>query len=221
MHEVCVANPASSCIANQRSPQGGFWVSNSTIIAPPNGSQVYLTTATPAVPTQSGSIEDCGRYHTVVDGDTCNIVCLLYGITSAALRKFNTYINDGCTNVWLKSSVCVGQVTAQSISTDGSCGPNANGSICAGSGFGSCCGVSGFCGDTVDHCSPGACYSGACTGSATSTLDGSCGPNAGGATCDNPRFGPCCSIYGYCGNGTTFCGTGNWYVFTCAFRTIH
>ncbi|KAF2850136.1 carbohydrate-binding module family 18 protein [Plenodomus tracheiphilus IPT5] len=196
-------------------PPGGYWVSNSTIVAPPSGSQIYQTTATPALPTQTGSIENCGRYHSVVDGDTCNLVCLLYGITFSALRKFNTYINDGCTNIWLKSSVCVGEVTAQPVSTDGSCGPQNKDATCTGSGFGSCCSVQGYCGDSVDHCSPGACYSGACSGSSTSTLDGSCGPNFGGLTCDNPRFGPCCSIYGYCGEGASFCGTGNCYSGAC------
>ena len=194
------------------SPPGGYWKSNTTIISPPSGPQEYQTTATPALPTQTGSIEDCGRFHSVVDGDTCNLLCLLYGITFSALRKYNTYINDGCTNIWLKSSVCVGQVKPQVVSKDGSCGPNAGGAICTSSGFGSCCSINGYCGDSVDYCSPGSCYSGACTGSATSILDGSCGPNANGWTCDNPKFGPCCSIYGYCGSGATFCDTGNWYV---------
>jgi hypothetical protein len=129
-HSTRYSNVLTKC-----RPPSGYWVSNSTIVAPSSGSQVYQTTVIPALPTQSGSIEDCGRYHSVVDGDTCNLVCLIYGITFSALRKFNTYINDGCTNIWLKSSVCVGQVTAQAVSKDGSCGPKAGGAICTGSGL--------------------------------------------------------------------------------------
>jgi len=195
------------------SPPGGYWVSNATIVSPPNGAPVYLTTAIPAWPTQSGSITNCGRYHEVVDGDTCNLICLIYSITFTALRKVNTYLNVDCTNLWLKSSVCVGEVMYQQhVSTDGTCGLAASNATCTGSTFGSCCSTSGWCGDGLDFCSPDVCSSGACTGSPTSTKDGSCGPNVGGLTCDNPRFGPCCSVHGYCGSGDLYCGTGNWYV---------
>jgi hypothetical protein len=115
-----------------------------------------------------------------------------------------------CTNLWLKSSVCVGEVTQPAISKNGLCGPQNNFTTCTGSTFGTCCSTSGFCGSGNDYCSPGQCYSGACTGSPTSTLNGTCGPSVGGLTCDNPRFGPCCSIYGFCGSGTDYCGPGNW-----------
>jgi hypothetical protein len=48
---------------------GGKYVSSGTIFAPTSVGQ-YYTTATPAVPTQSGSIDDCGNYYDVVAGDT-------------------------------------------------------------------------------------------------------------------------------------------------------
>ncbi|KAJ9143023.1 hypothetical protein NKR23_g6795 [Pleurostoma richardsiae] len=38
----------------------------------------------------------------------------------------------------------------------------------------------------------------------TSSTDGSCG---NGVTCLGSRFGPCCSQFGYCGDGDTFCST--------------
>ncbi|CAN9200651.1 unnamed protein product [Alternaria alternata] len=114
--------PCDSMALGQRicvSPPGDYWVSNTTIVSPPSGVPVYYTTATPVWPTQSGSIENCGRYHEVVDGDTCNLVCLIYGVTFAVLQKFNTYLNTDCTNLWLKSSVCVGEVVySQPVSTD-------------------------------------------------------------------------------------------------------
>ncbi|KAF2472769.1 uncharacterized protein BDR25DRAFT_220067, partial [Lindgomyces ingoldianus] len=197
------------------SPPGGHWSTNSTIISPTSGSSVYYTTATPLYPTQTGSITNCGRYHEVVEGDTCNLVCLLYGITFAALRKFNTYLNVDCTNLWLKSSVCVGEVTPEPVSQDGLCGPNNKHATCTNSKFGSCCSVHGFCGDGTDYCSPGNCFSGKCTGPPTSTTNGTCGPDVGGLTCDNPKFGPCCSIYGYCGDGKDFCGPGKCYSGKC------
>ena len=125
------------------SPPGGMWSSNSTIVSP-GTSSIYYTTATPPVPTQSGSIEDCGRYHRVVEGDTCNLICLIYGITFTALKKFNTYIRDDCTNIWLKSSVCVGEVSIPPKSPNGLCGPANDFATCEGSGFGNCCSVHGY-----------------------------------------------------------------------------
>ncbi|CAG8071787.1 unnamed protein product [Penicillium nalgiovense] len=34
-------------------------------------------------------------------------------------------------------------------------------------------------------------------------------------TCPGSGFGDCCSIFGYCGNGTQFCGAGNCYAGKC------
>ncbi|ORY13820.1 hypothetical protein BCR34DRAFT_534999 [Clohesyomyces aquaticus] len=195
-------------------PPGGHWVSNSTILAPTSAGQ-YYTTATPLWPTQTGSVADCGKYHQVVDGDTCNLVCLLYGITFDILRKLNTYLNKDCTNLWLKSSVCVAQVSPMPVSQDGLCGPLNNYATCTGSTFGSCCSVHGYCGNGQDYCSPGNCQSGSCTGSPTTTTNGTCGPDWGGLTCDNPKFGPCCSIYGNCGSSKDYCGPGNCYSGAC------
>jgi hypothetical protein len=195
------------------SPPGGQWVPNTTIVSPLNGAAVYYTTATAVWTTQGGSIENCGRYHEVVSDDTCNLICLIYGVTFVALQKFNTCLNADCTNLWLKSSACVGEVAySQPVSTDGKCGLASGNATCTGREFGSCCSINGWCGDGKEFCSPGTCSSGACTGSPTSTKDGSSGPDAGGLTCDNALFGPCCSTHGYCGEGPGFCALGNWLV---------
>ncbi|KAF2794926.1 carbohydrate-binding module family 18 protein [Melanomma pulvis-pyrius CBS 109.77] len=196
------------------SPPGGHWSTNVTIIAPTTAGS-YYTTATPLYPTQSGSVENCGRYVEIKDGDTCNLVCLIAGITFAALQKLNTYLNPDCTNLWLKSSVCVGEVSPMPVSQDGLCGPENSYAICKGTTFGSCCSVHGSCGNGAEFCGPGNCFSGDCTGSPTSTTNGTCGPDWGGLTCDNANFGPCCSIYGFCGEGKDFCGPGQCYSGKC------
>lgn len=206
-----VPNPDISYIhlLTMSSPPGGHWIANTTIVGPTTAGQ-YYTTATPAWPTQTGSVADCGLYYQVVDGDTCNLVAFLYGITFDVLRKLNTYLNKDCTNLWQKSSVCVAEVSNMPTSSNGLCGPSNGYATCTGSTFGSCCSVHGFCGSGSDYCSPGNCFSGSCTGSSTATTNGTCGPAVGGLTCDNPSFGPCCSIYGNCGSTKDYCGPGNW-----------
>ncbi|EHA57263.1 hypothetical protein MGG_09248 [Pyricularia oryzae 70-15] len=39
------------------------------------------------------------------------------------------------------------------------------------------------------------------------SVDGSCG-GANNATCQGSEFGDCCSMYGYCGKTTPYCGQG-------------
>jgi len=74
--------------------------------------------ATPAQPTRPGAIENCGRYYTVTAGDTCELVALRFGISSSDLRKYNTYIDDDCKNLWIGYSVCVAPVTNGPASKD-------------------------------------------------------------------------------------------------------
>ncbi|KAI5917126.1 hypothetical protein F4810DRAFT_697814 [Camillea tinctor] len=102
------------------------------------------------------------------------------------------------------------------LSTDGLCGPSNNFATCNGTSWGDCCSTSGLCGDGPEYCGPGNCYSGDCTGPATGvTTNGLCGPLWGNLTCDNPKFGPCCSIYGHCGESKDYCGPGNCYSGAC------
>ncbi|KAH7202712.1 uncharacterized protein BKA55DRAFT_725047 [Fusarium redolens] len=94
---------------------------------------------------------------------------------------------------------------ASNISTDGFCGKN--GKTCKGSTYGDCCSAEGYCGKE-GHCKAG-CQSkfGTCDeASGNVSTDGSCGKN--GKTCKGSVFGDCCSEYGYCGKGDTFCRNG-------------
>ncbi|KAJ5376488.1 carbohydrate-binding module family 18 protein [Penicillium cosmopolitanum] len=128
---------------------------------------------------------------------------------------------DNCTNLWLDNSVCVAPVTKSSTSTDGKCGPSNGNTLCPGVDSWiilliaySCCSISGYCGTTSDYCSAGNCVSGACQ-STVATTNGTCGSAWGDTTCSNPSFGSCCSIYGYCGDGSDYCGPGHCYSGEC------
>lgn len=62
--------------------------------------------------------------------------------------------------------------------------------------------------------------SGACKGQAPisggPSLDGHCGPNfAGNKICGGTTYGTCCSKFGFCGNGTTYCEFGNLFEMHC------
>ncbi|KAL4801183.1 hypothetical protein BDV18DRAFT_149844 [Aspergillus unguis] len=194
-----------------KGPPGGRFKPTGVISAP-TGASEYFTTATPAEPTQSGTVGSCGRYYQVVSGDTCNSIALRFGLSFVDLQSLNTQIWDNCTNLWLDYDVCVAPVSKTTVSQDGTCG---GGTVCEGSSFGDCCSTSGFCGNGLDYCGPGNCISGACEANNGATTNGTCGPDWGYTTCSNPNFGSCCSIYGYCGDGTDFCGPGTCYSGDC------
>ncbi|CAG8897085.1 unnamed protein product [Penicillium egyptiacum] len=191
---------------------GGTWTAPSVTITAPTGTALYYTTATPAYPTQSGTTESCGKYYQVVSGDDCATVNLRFGLNITQLQSLNTYLDDNCSNLWLDYDVCVAPVSAPTVSSDGSCGA---GVTCAESGFGkeyvlthiscvSCCSSSGQC---TDDCGS--------AGNSTVSTNGLCGPDNSYMTCPGSEFGDCCSIFGYCGNGTQFCGAGNCYAGKC------
>lgn len=110
------------------------------------------------------------------------------------------HCDAGCQS---KFGTCNGE--ASNISTDGFCGKN--GKTCKGSTYGDCCSAEGYCGKE-GHCKAG-CQTkfGTCDeASSNVSTDGSCGKN--GKTCKGSAFGDCCSEYGYCGKGDTFCRNG-------------
>jgi len=193
-------------------PPGGQFVPTGVIYAPTAAGSYYSTASAP-VPTRTGTTENCGLYHSVVSGDTCNSVALRYGIKFETIRDLNTIIDDTCTNLWLEYAICVAPVTQAPKSSDGTCGPGANHATCEGTAFGSCCSTSGYCGSSDDYCGAGNCASGACSGDSTGvTTDGTCNPTI---SCNNPSFGPCCSTSGYCGSTSDYCGPGNCYSGAC------
>ncbi|RJE19225.1 LysM domain protein [Aspergillus sclerotialis] len=65
------------------------------------------TTSNPHSPTQPGLAENCDKFHKVISGDQCGTIEAQYGITGAQFSKWNPYIDDGCTNLWLDYYVCV------------------------------------------------------------------------------------------------------------------
>lgn len=98
-----------------------------------------------------------------------------------------------------------------SVSLDGSCGAAVN-QTCLKSTYGDCCSGRGYCGGTSDYCSPtNGCQDGygSCTTSAVISVDGRCGTQDSlHQVCIGSEFGSCCSVNGWCGNTTTYCGTG-------------
>ncbi|KAM0449210.1 hypothetical protein ACHAO4_007874 [Trichoderma viride] len=172
------------------SPPDGQFIPSGVIYAP-TAAGSYYTTASPSIPTQSGTVDSCGLFYNVVAGDTCNEIALRFGINFTDFQTLNPEINSGCTNLWLSYAVCVAPVTPSPLSTNGTCGPAWDHATCTGTNFGKCCSTSGYCGSSADYCGAGNCVSGACSGSSTGvTTDGTCGPANGGTTCDNPSFGP-------------------------------
>lgn len=172
------------------SPPDGQFIPTGVIYAP-TAAGSYYSTASPSIPTQSGTVDSCGLFYNVVAGDTCEEIELRFGINFTTFQTLNPEINSGCTNLWLNYAVCVAPVTAAPLSTDGTCGPAWNHATCTGTNFGKCCSTAGYCGSSADYCSAGNCVSGACSGVSTGvTTDGTCGPANGGTTCDNPSFGP-------------------------------
>ncbi|RAK80817.1 carbohydrate-binding module family 18 protein [Aspergillus fijiensis CBS 313.89] len=196
------------------SAPGGTYNATAAIYAP-TAAGSYFTTASPAQPTQPGATTDCGLYYQVASGDTCNSIALRFGITFSELQQLNVDITDTCSNLWLGYDICVAPVTAAPLSTDGRCGPSFGHSTCTGTSFGDCCNLDGWCGSTFDYCGADTCISGSCDQAAGATSDGTCGPDHGYTTCNNPSFGSCCSVYGYCGSGSDFCGAGKCYSGSC------
>jgi LysM repeat protein len=139
----------------------------------PTGTTGYYATATPLTPTPSGTIDECGIYHTVKAGEFCQAISLTYGITLDDFLQLNPELSLDCLNLWLGYSYCVYAVSRAPVSTDSSCGPSHSHATCVGSDFGDCCNMDGRCGSGSDYCDLANCQSGSCT--LPISPDGSCG----------------------------------------------
>ncbi|AEO61192.1 hypothetical protein MYCTH_2135780 [Thermothelomyces thermophilus ATCC 42464] len=112
-------------------PGGTFPKPNATVTAPgATGSPTYYKPATPAHPTESGTISECGNYYLVVSGDDC-----------FTLQAYNPHLTDDCLNLWLSYDVCVAPVTP------------GFGDCC--SPYGICGSTSDYC--SGDNCYSGVC----------------------------------------------------------------
>ncbi|KUI60197.1 hypothetical protein VP1G_07396 [Cytospora mali] len=73
---------------------------------------VYTTTATPAEPTPSGTIPNCGLYYGVVAGDSCSNVSLHFSITLDQFYAMNPSLFANCSNLLTGIDYCVATVVA-------------------------------------------------------------------------------------------------------------
>lgn len=95
-------------------PPGGAYT---PILAVPASATVYTTTATPAEPTPSGTIPNCGLYYGVVEGDFCNTVALNFSITLDQLYAMNPSLLANCSNLLTGIDYCVATVAATATTT--------------------------------------------------------------------------------------------------------
>ncbi|KAL4876415.1 hypothetical protein BJY04DRAFT_223049 [Aspergillus karnatakaensis] len=103
--------------------------------------------------------------------------------------------------------------SANNTSIDGNCGSNSDiDATCLGSQFGDCCSAKGYCGKTDVYCGEGCQLDfGSCNDASKQTISktGSCGATlTSNVTCAGSTYGDCCSANGFCGEDSTYCGTG-------------
>ncbi|EGX44067.1 hypothetical protein AOL_s00210g228 [Orbilia oligospora ATCC 24927] len=173
----------------------------------------------------------CGFWVTTDNTTTCAQILTTYNLQASAFVALNpwegvydksTTVNTtGCGGVLAYETYCVAPGVSNTISTDGSCGPNNGNAVCPGSPFGNCCSVSGWYEEKLElehidpntkllsaFCGIGNCIGGNCVNGTGWSTDGKCGikplqPRCGG------QFGVCCSNAGWCGNGTDYCAWDN------------
>jgi LysM repeat protein len=93
-------------------PPNGFFT---PVQATPAQPTEYTTTATPTMPTQTGTVSNCGRYHSVVLGEDCNTIALNYSITFSDLRAMNPSIDTTCSNLLWGFDYCIAVVDGSSL----------------------------------------------------------------------------------------------------------
>jgi len=93
-------------------PPGGLYTPNTVAPAQPT---TYTTTATPTLPTQTGTVSNCGKYHSVVLGEDCNTIALNYSITFTDFRAMNPSIDETCSNLLWGFDYCVALVDGSTM----------------------------------------------------------------------------------------------------------
>jgi hypothetical protein len=53
-----------------------------------------------------GIVSNCSRFYQVVSGDNCEVIATKNSITVANFKRWNTYIDAACTNLWANALVC-------------------------------------------------------------------------------------------------------------------
>ncbi|KAF7853632.1 hypothetical protein EAF04_010623 [Stromatinia cepivora] len=206
------ANKATSCVLRpgyRYCVAGTTTGSNGTSNISPNG----LCGADNTNYTCEGSAfgDCCSEYGNCGStSDFCGVGCQsLFGSCSTASVTISTTTNTA-------TAAASSTVT---LTPDGSCGGD-NEYTC---GSPNCCSENGYCGSTSDFCGIG-CQSafGICSTSYTTTTstafaaptktissNGGCGSDYDNWTCSGSAFGNCCSQYGFCGGGSTYCDVGS------------
>lgn len=59
-------------------------------------------------PQMPGIVDNCKDYHKIVSGDNCYNMGQTYDFTLSQFLKWNTDVNDTCSNLWAGYYVCVG-----------------------------------------------------------------------------------------------------------------
>ncbi|OGE58531.1 hypothetical protein PENARI_c001G09168 [Penicillium arizonense] len=72
-------------------------------------------------PTQPGLADNCDKFHFVVDGDSCEKIQKDASISQAQFSKWNPYINDKCSNLWLDYYVCTHVPGAETVVSRDQC----------------------------------------------------------------------------------------------------
>jgi hypothetical protein len=138
---------------------------------------------------------------------------------SSSLYPLNSFmpisrhlLRQDCAPGTCYEGTCLGD---KMYSTDGSCGDQYGGRICAGI-WGDCCNFNGTCGTGTAFCAMDSCQSGNCTWAISpptppdwsygNSTDGTCG--AANTTCCGSLWGNCCNQDNVCGSLPSDCGVG-------------
>ncbi|KAK4144200.1 uncharacterized protein C8A04DRAFT_28103 [Dichotomopilus funicola] len=65
---------------------------------------------TTPLPTQTGMVGNCKKFHFVQKDETCDTIAALYSITTAQFIKWNPAAKSGCTGLWASTYACVGLI---------------------------------------------------------------------------------------------------------------
>ncbi|EAW07585.1 LysM peptidoglycan-binding domain-containing protein [Aspergillus clavatus NRRL 1] len=81
-------------------PSGAQYTPTTIAGATATKTDEYATsTVTPDGPTASGTTLECGKYHQVVAGDTCEQISLKFAISAALFMKINPSIDQDCSSL--------------------------------------------------------------------------------------------------------------------------
>ncbi|KAF9696782.1 hypothetical protein EKO04_005746 [Ascochyta lentis] len=152
------------------------------------------------------------RYETTtlatVNYYTCTELALKYSITLEKFFELNPSVDKECATIKPNTNYCVAGWLQLPVAEDGLCGPQHNNTTCLGLDKQCCNGETWKCGDQIEDCQAGTCFSGACEGFPDQySMDGKCGMQNNNLLCGG-KWGACCDITGKCGTGESFCGVG-------------